>query len=48
MYLITCLYTYMSVTTINEKRGHEFETAMRGIWEGLEGVKEKVNGLIIM
>jgi hypothetical protein len=30
-----CVY----VTTINEKRSHEFERARRGVWEGAKGGK---------
>jgi hypothetical protein len=31
----------MHVTTINDKRGYEFERARRDIWEGLVGEKQR-------
>jgi len=31
----------MHVATINNKRGQEFERAIRAIWEGLEGGKQR-------
>lgn len=34
-----CAYIYIS--TISEERGYEFERAKRGIWEDLEGEREK-------
>lgn len=36
-----CINTYMHVTTINVKRDHEFEKARRGMWETLEGGKQR-------
>lgn len=41
----TNTYTHIYVTTINEKRGNEFERIQRGIWEGLEA---KENDAIIL
>lgn len=34
-------YTYMHATTIDEKRGHEFDREHGGICDGLEGKREK-------
>lgn len=36
----------MGITGINEKNGHEFERALRDIWEDLEGKGEVSGGFI--
>lgn len=35
------VHAYMYITAISEKRGYEFERVKRGIWEDLEGKREK-------
>lgn len=38
----------MHVTTISEKRSHEFEGSRRGTWEDLGGGKGRENDAILL
>lgn len=41
IYTHICMYTYMRVTTITEKRGHEFQGEQGRVDGGLAGEKGK-------